>query len=73
MRNPKLDVAQAIDRVATGEALVSILQATGMPTPVQQTLIAPPRCRMGAITDDERARARAPAAGRHQVRQGRRS
>jgi hypothetical protein len=30
-----------------------------VPTPVQQTLIAPPRCRMGAITDEERARVRA--------------
>jgi hypothetical protein len=59
VRNPKLDVAAAIAQLATGEALVSTLQDKGVPMPVQQTLIAPPRCRMGSITDEERARVRA--------------
>ena len=57
--NPKLDVAQAISKLGTGEALVSTLQDKGVPMPVQQTLIAPPRCRMGSITDAERAQVRA--------------
>ena len=57
--NPKLDVAQAISKLGTGEALVSTLQDKGIPMPVQQTLIAPPRCRMGAITDAERSQLRA--------------
>nr|WP_267102995.1 DUF853 domain-containing protein [Xanthomonas sacchari] len=57
--NPKLDVAKAISQLGTGEALVSTLQDKGVPAPVQQTLIAPPRCRMGAITDAERAQVRA--------------
>jgi len=57
--NPKLDVAKAISSLGTGEALVSTLQDKGVPMPVQQTLIAPPRCRMGAITDAERAQVRA--------------
>jgi len=57
--NPKLDVANAISSLGTGEALVSTLQDKGVPMPVQQTLIAPPRCRMGAITDAERAQVRA--------------
>ena len=57
--NPGLDVAKAIGQLGTGEALVSTLQGKGAPMPVEQTLVAPPRCRMGAITDAERARVRA--------------
>jgi DNA helicase HerA-like ATPase len=57
--NPGLDVAKAIGQLGIGEALVSTLQGKGAPMPVEQTLVAPPRCRMGAITDAERARVRA--------------
>ena len=57
--NPKLDVAEAISQLGTGEALVSTLQDKGIPMPVERTLIAPPRCRMGAITEAERAQVRA--------------
>ena len=57
--NPALDVAKAIAELGTGEALVSTLQDKGIPMPVERTLIAPPRCRMGAITPDERAQVRA--------------
>ena len=57
--NPGLDVARAIGQLGTGEALVSTLQGKGAPMPVEQTLVAPPRCRMGAITEAERARVRA--------------
>jgi DNA helicase HerA-like ATPase len=57
--NPKLDVAQVISQLGTGEALVSTLQDKGVPMPVERTLIAPPRCRMGSITDAERAAVRA--------------
>jgi len=65
--NPKLDVASAISSLGTGEALVSTLQDKGVPMPVEQTLIAPPRCRMGAITDAERAQVRAgsPVGGKY--------
>ncbi len=52
--NPKLDVADVISRLGTGEALVSTLAAKGVPSPVEQTIICPPRCRMGSITDAER-------------------
>ena len=52
--NPRLDVAQVISQLAVGEALVSTLQENGVPMPVERTLIAPPRCRMGAITPEER-------------------
>ena len=57
--NPALDVAKVIAQLGTGEALVSTLQGKGAPMPVEQTLVAPPRCRMGAITGAERARVRA--------------
>ncbi len=57
--NPGLDVASAIGQLGTGEALVSTLQGKGAPMPVERTLVAPPRCRMGAITGAERARVRA--------------
>lgn len=56
--NPNLNVAEAISKLGTGEALVSTLQDKGVPMPVERTLIAPPRCRMGAITEAERAQVR---------------
>ncbi|WP_242104252.1 helicase HerA-like domain-containing protein [Lysobacter sp. M2-1] len=57
--NPDLDVAKVIGQLGVGEALVSTLQDKGVPMPVEKTLIAPPRCRMGAITDAERQQVRA--------------
>jgi len=56
--NPNLDVAKTIGQLGVGEALVSTLQDKGIPMPVEKTLIAPPRCRMGAITETERAQVR---------------
>ncbi len=52
--NPKIEVAKAISELAVGEALVSTLQDKGIPMPVERAMICPPRCRMGAITDQER-------------------
>jgi DNA helicase HerA-like ATPase len=52
--NPGLNVAEAIGQLGVGEALVSTLQENAVPSPVERALIAPPRCRMGAITDEER-------------------
>lgn len=65
--NPPLDVTQAITTLGVGEALVSMLGEKGIPQPVQQALICPPRCRMGAITSEERAavRARSPVGSRY--------
>ncbi len=57
--NPKLDVVKVLSQLGTGEALVSTLQDKGVPMPVQQTMIAPPRCRMGPITETERTQVRA--------------
>jgi uncharacterized protein len=65
--NKKIDVAQVISQLAVGEALVSMLQDKGVPMPVERTLMAPPRCRMGAITPDERkaVRGRSPIGGKY--------
>ena len=65
--NPKLDVAKVISTLGVGEALVSTLQEKGVPMPVERTLMAPPRCRIGAITAEERAavRARSPVGAKY--------
>jgi DNA helicase HerA-like ATPase len=65
--NPKLDVAKVISELAVGEALVSMLLDKGIPKPVERAFICPPRCRMGAITTDERAavRKRSPVDGKY--------
>ena len=65
--NPRLDVAQVISTLAVGEALVSTLQEGGVPMPVQRTMMAPPRSRIGAITTEERAavRARSPIGAKY--------
>lgn len=57
--NPKLDVAAVIGQLGVGEALVSTLQEQGVPMPVERTLICPPRCRIGALTAEERVAVRA--------------
>ena len=65
--NPALDVVQTLSKLGTGEALVSTLQEKGIPMAVEHTLVAPPRCRMGAITEAERAQVRAgsPVGGKY--------
>jgi hypothetical protein len=52
--NPDIDVASAITELKIGEALVSLLQPDGAPSPVQRTLIKPPSSRVGPLTDEER-------------------
>jgi len=65
--NPKLDVVAAIGGLGVGEALASTLGEGGVPCPVQQILVSTPTCRIGAITDDERAqvRSRSPVSGKY--------
>lgn len=53
--NPDLDVEAAITELKVGEALVSTLDDHGAPTVVQRTLIAPPRSRLGPLSEKERA------------------
>jgi uncharacterized protein len=52
--NPGVDVAEAITELKVGEALVSLLQADGSPSPVERTLIKPPASRVGPLTPIER-------------------
>jgi DNA helicase HerA-like ATPase len=52
--NPEVDVASAITELKVGEALVSLLQPDGSPSPVQRTLIKPPSSRVGPISAEER-------------------
>lgn len=65
--NPKLDVAEVISQLGVGEALVSTLQDKGVPMPVERTIICPPRCRIGAVTPEERSmvRTRSPISGKY--------
>lgn len=56
--NPGLNVAEVISQLAVGEALVSTLQEGGVPMPVERTLVSPPRCFMGALSEEERTRVR---------------
>ncbi len=67
VQNPALNVEQVISQLGTGEALTSMLLDKGIPAPVEKTLICPPRCRMGAITAEERAtiRSRSPVGSRY--------
>ncbi|MCO5116137.1 MAG: DUF853 domain-containing protein [Burkholderiaceae bacterium] len=52
--NPKLNVEAAITELATGEALVSLLDAKGRPGVTERLFVIPPGSRIGPITDDER-------------------
>lgn len=65
--NPAVDVETVITELRVGEALVSLLQEDGAPSPVERTLIAPPRSRVGPLTDKERAiiASLSPVAGKY--------
>jgi hypothetical protein len=62
---PGLDVATVIMELETGEALVSVLDRKGAPTPVERALIFPPRSRLTPLTPAEVANvvAASPLAG----------
>jgi len=49
--NPKFDTFEAITQLATGEALVSVLDEEGIPTVVQRCTILPPQSQMGALDE----------------------
>jgi DNA helicase HerA-like ATPase len=55
--NPKYDTEKVITELGKGEALVSTLDAKGVPSMVGRTLVRPPSGRMGPITPAERDRA----------------
>lgn len=53
-QNPALDTEAAIIELGVGEALVSTLDPAGTPSPVERTLVAPPRSRIGPLSEAER-------------------
>lgn len=65
--NPDVDVATAITQLRIGEALVSVLQADGSPSPVERTLIKAPASRAGPLEEHERAiiMSASPCAGKY--------
>lgn len=62
-----LDVAEQVTQLGTGEALVSVLDEQGAPTPVSTTLISPPHSRIGPLEEGERKERieRSPMAGKY--------
>lgn len=73
--NPDFDCATVITQLGTGEALVSMLEAKGIPSMVQRTLIRPPSSRLGPITPAERQKLiqESPAIGQYDERVDRES
>ena len=53
--NPGLDVMAAIGELATGEALLSLLDEKGRPSPTERAFVIPPASRIGPVTPAERA------------------
>jgi DNA helicase HerA-like ATPase len=53
-QNPKLDTATVIMELGVGEALISFLEAGGIPAMVDRAFVLPPASRLGAITPEER-------------------
>ena len=52
--NPAFDTMKVLGELGTGEALVSVLDEKGVPTVVEQTMIAPPSSRLGTLDDSKR-------------------
>ncbi len=52
--NPDFDTYDTILELGIGEAIVSVLDETGVPTIVQRTKILPPQSKMGSLEDSVR-------------------
>lgn len=66
--NPKIDTEAVIQELKNGEALVSVLNKDGSPTPVERILIRPPESQLGPITEQQRLDiiGRSPLKGRYE-------
>jgi DNA helicase HerA-like ATPase len=53
--NPAFDTEEVIGQLGVGEALISTLDAKGVPSMVERTLMAPPRSQFGPIDEKRRA------------------
>ena len=67
--NPEIKTEQVISQLTVGEALVSVLDENGRPSPVEQLLIFPPQSRIGPLTQDERQQhlTRSPLVSRYNL------
>lgn len=65
--NPDIDTETVIQELKKGEALVSVLDRDGSPSPVQRVLVRPPESQLGPITDAQRQEliSRSPFQGRY--------
>ena len=54
--NKDIDVVEAITSLGVGEALISVLDEKGMPTPVEIALVYPPKSQLTPLTETERSR-----------------
>ncbi len=66
--NPAFDTETAIKEVGTGEAVTSMLEAKGIPSVVERTLIRPPASQLGPISPEQRQAilAASPLAGKYE-------
>jgi len=55
--NPEFNTAELLQKLGTGEAVVSLLDETGVPTVSKHACILPPQCSLETISDDERQEA----------------
>ena len=53
--NPEFDTEELLLNLATGEAIVSVLDENGAPSMAQHAYVLPPESRMGPLEDAERA------------------
>jgi len=65
--NPAFQTAEVIGQLGVGEALVSTLDAKGVPSMVERVFIAPPHGRVGTVSPQERQAvvAASPLAGKY--------
>ncbi len=65
--NPDINIETAITELEIGEALVSVLDPKGAPTPVERILIRPPESQIGPLEEAQREERiqRSPLSGRY--------
>jgi DNA helicase HerA-like ATPase len=73
--NPAFDTAAVVTELGIGEALISVLDESGAPTPVERVLVAPPEGRIGPIDETLRSSLmqRSPIGNRYDQRVDRES
>lgn len=52
--NPNINTAELLQQLGTGEAIISMLDAKGVPMPCEHAYILPPQSLMGTITETAR-------------------